>query len=188
MTAALAGRAALVTGAAGDIGRAIAIALAEAGADVAAHDREHSASLAGVAAEIAALGRKAITVAGDVRDAAAVQAFVGEAIGGLGRLDILVNNAGIMTEVPLLELGLAEWRETLDTNLTGCFLCSRAVVPHMIARKAGAIVNIASQLAYRGGSPSAIRAPESVQWSALIQEFVDAVRAATFSEASLVMA
>jgi len=151
MTPALVGRAALVTGAAGDIGRAIAVALAAAGADLAVHDREHGASLAAVAAEIEDLGRRATVVTGDVRDADAVRAFVDTAIGYFGKLDILVNNAGVMTEVPLLALGLAEWKETIDTNLTGCFLCSQAVAGHMIGRKAGAIINIASQLAYRGG-------------------------------------
>ena len=147
----LANRTALVTGAAGDIGRAIAVALAAAGADVALHDRAEGAALSGAVDAVAALGRRAVAVAGDVRDAGAVRAFVDRAIAGLGQLDILVNNAGIMTEVPLLDLGLAEWQATLDTNLTGCFLCSQAVAAHMIGRKSGAIVNIASQLAYRGG-------------------------------------
>jgi 3-oxoacyl-[acyl-carrier protein] reductase len=76
---------------------------------------------------------------------------VASAAAGLGRLDIVVNNAGIMTETPLLDLSVEEWRRTLDVNLTGCFLVTRAAVPHLTAAGGGAVVNIASQLAYRGG-------------------------------------
>src|SRR3954469_23955169 len=94
----LVGRTALVTGAAGDIGRAIAVALAAAGADLALHDREEGAALSAAVDTVAALGRRAVAVAGDVRDAGAVGAFVDRAIAHLGWLDILVNNAGIMTE------------------------------------------------------------------------------------------
>jgi 3-oxoacyl-[acyl-carrier protein] reductase len=151
MTATLANRTALVTGAAGDIGRAIAGALAEAGADVAVHDRRAGSSLSAVAADVQAYGRRAVAVAGDVRDPEAVAAFVDKAIAALGKLDILVNNAGVMTEIPMLDLSLDDWRETIDTNLTGYFLCTRAVARHMIGRRSGSIINIASQLAYRGG-------------------------------------
>ena len=147
----LKGRVALVTGAAGDIGRAIAVALAAAGADVALHDRETGPSLSATAATVEALGRSAVSVTGDVRDAEAVTAFVQAAIAHFGKLDILVNNAGVMTEIPMRSLGLDDWRETIETNLTGCFLCTRAASEHMIARKTGSIINIASQLAYRGG-------------------------------------
>jgi 3-oxoacyl-[acyl-carrier protein] reductase len=70
----------------------------------------------------------------------------------LGWIDILVNNAGIMTEIPLLHLTLEDWSDTLDINLTGYFLCLREVARQMVSRRTGSIVNIASQLAYRGGS------------------------------------
>jgi 3-oxoacyl-[acyl-carrier protein] reductase len=148
----LLGKTALVTGAAGDIGRAISIALAEAGADVALHDRELSARLSAAAHETAERGRQTFTVAGDVRDPDTVNTFVQATIAHFGRLDILVNNAGVMTEVPMLSLSLDEWRETIDINLTGYFLCCRAAAEHMIGRRTGSIINIASQLAYRGGA------------------------------------
>jgi 3-oxoacyl-[acyl-carrier protein] reductase len=90
-------------------------------------------------------------VAGEVRYEDAVAAFVAQAIGSLGQVDILVNNAGIMTEIPMLRLPLKDWRETLDINLTGYFLCTQEAAKHMVSRRTGSIVNIASQLAYRGG-------------------------------------
>jgi 3-oxoacyl-[acyl-carrier protein] reductase len=151
MKLALEGRIALVTGAAGGIGRAIALALAEAGADVALHDRERSPSLSAAAAAVEALGRCAISVIGDVRDMDAVTIFVQETVTHFGKLDILVNNAGVMTEISMRCLDVDVWRETIESNLTGCFLCTRAAAEHMIARKTGSIINIASQLAYRGG-------------------------------------
>lgn len=148
----LAGRTALVTGAAGGIGSAISVALAEAGADVAVHDREQGEALAAVAETVTQLGQRAVTVVGDVRDPHGVADFVSSAIAAFGQLDILVNNAGIMTEVPLLAMSLQEWQRTIDVNLTGYFLCAQAVAKHMVARKSGAIINIASQLGYRGGA------------------------------------
>ena len=151
MAGVLNGKTALVTGAAGGIGQAIASALAEAGADVAAHDIELSPNLSSVAAEIECMGRRAVAVAGDVRDQSAVTSFVAQAISALGRINILVNNAGVMTEIPLLSLTLEDWRDTLDINLTGYFLCTREVARHMVSRRTGSIVNVASQLAYRGG-------------------------------------
>jgi 3-oxoacyl-[acyl-carrier protein] reductase len=151
MSGSLQSKIALVTGAGGGIGQAIARALAAAGADVAIHDREMSPALAAGAVEIEQFGRRAVAVAGDVRDENGVAAFVAQAIDALGRIDILVNNAGVMTEIPLLHMTLEDWRQTLDINLTGYFLCLREVAKHMAARRTGSIVNVASQLAYRGG-------------------------------------
>jgi 3-oxoacyl-[acyl-carrier protein] reductase len=148
----LVGRVALVTGAAGDIGAAIARALASAGANVAVHDRELSSGLTATAAAVGEMGREVAVVIGDVRDEAAVTTFIAQAIEQLGTVDILVNNAGVMTEIPLLDLTLEEWQRTIDTNLTGYFLCTRSVARHMVARRTGTIVNIASQLGYRGGA------------------------------------
>jgi len=145
------GKMALVTGAAGDIGHAIALALATAGADLALHDLTEDERLTDLAREVRSLGRRVCIATGDVRDPDAARVFVHSAIEGLGGLDILVNNAGIMTETPMLELSFEEWRATIDVNLTGCFLCTKAVAPGMIERGGGSIINIASQLAYRGG-------------------------------------
>ena len=151
MISGLDGRKALVTGAAGDIGRAIALALARAGADLALHDRVVDQRLSDVAADARAIGRRAVVVTGDVRDPHAVDDFVLQAIDGLGGLDILVNNAGIMTEMPMLDLTIEAWRDMIDTNLTGYFLCTKAIAVHLIEKKSGVVINIASQLAYRGG-------------------------------------
>jgi 3-oxoacyl-[acyl-carrier protein] reductase len=151
MISGLVGKRALVTGAAGDIGRAIALALAEAGADLALHDKSEASRLPATAASVHGMGRRAVIVLGDVRDPVAVSTFVGKAVEGLGGLDILVNNAGIMTEIPMLELSVEAWRDTIDTNLTGYFLCTKAVAPYLMEQGAGSIINIASQLAYRGG-------------------------------------
>jgi 3-oxoacyl-[acyl-carrier protein] reductase len=140
---------ALVTGAAGGIGQAIAWTLAETGADIAAHDRDITASLSSLVTKIERLGRRAVALSGDVRDQTAVGAFVAQAIGVLGWIDFLVNNAGIMTEIPLLHLTLEDSSDTLDINLTGYFPCLREVARHMVSRRTGSIVNIASQ---RGGS------------------------------------
>src|SRR5258708_1589730 len=109
----LAGRVALVTGAAGDIGAAIARALASAGANVAVHDLELSRGL--TAAAVGEMGREAAVVIGDVRDEAAVATFIAQTIEQLGAVDILVNNAGVMTEIPLLDLSLEECQWTIDT-------------------------------------------------------------------------
>ena len=152
MRLALEGRTALVTGAAGKIGHAISKALAEAGADVAVHDRKQNDALSAAAKGVELLGRRSVCVEGDVRDEDAVVRFMQDAIASLGKLDILVNNAGVMTETPLLSLSLNAWKETIDINLTGCFLCSKAAAEHMIGRETGSIINIASQLAYRGGA------------------------------------
>jgi 3(or 17)beta-hydroxysteroid dehydrogenase len=149
MLLALTGRAALVTGAAGDIGRAIAVALAAAGADLAVHDRERGASLAAVAAEIEGLGRRATVVTGDVRDGDAVRAFVDAAIGHFGKLDILVNNAGLFLGKDIEAASLAEWERLCAVNLTGVFLGTKLCLPAL--REAAqqsphgsAIVNLAS--------------------------------------------
>ena len=111
MSGSLQSKIALVTGAGGGIGQAIAKALAAAGADVAIHDREMSPALAAGAVEIEQFGRRAVAVAGDVRDENGVAAFVAQAIDALGRIDILVNNAGVMTEIPLLHMTLEDWRQ-----------------------------------------------------------------------------
>jgi 3-oxoacyl-[acyl-carrier protein] reductase len=127
MSGSLQSKMALVTGAGGGIGQAIARALAAAGADVAIHDREMSPALAAEAVEIEQFGRRAGAVAGDVRDENGVAAFVAQAMDALGRIDILVNNAGVMTEIPLLHMTLEDWRRlSTSTSPDTSFACARS--------------------------------------------------------------
>jgi 3-oxoacyl-[acyl-carrier protein] reductase len=130
---ALLGRTALVVGGGSGIGRAIVEAFAAAGADVVAADRKNA------------------QVPIDVTDEESVRTAVAEASAGLGRIDVLVNSAGILTESPLVEMDLATWSETLAVDLTGVFLCCRHVVPGMVERGFGRVINIASQLGIKGG-------------------------------------
>ncbi|MFI2703222.1 SDR family oxidoreductase [Cellulosimicrobium composti] len=143
-------RTALVTGASRGIGRAIAVGLAAAGLDVALLARDAD-RLAGVAAEIAALGERdgaagrAVVVTADVTDAGAVAAAVRAAEDALGGVDLLVNNAGrVDAEVPLWEADPDEWWAIVETNVRGPFLLARAVVPGMLARGGGRVVDLNS--------------------------------------------
>lgn len=140
---------ALVTGGARGIGRAIALALAREGADVAVLDlRKADAEKA--AAEIAELGVKSFAVAADVGDEAAVKAAIGETMSAFGRIDILVNNAGIDTTAKVVDMSTEMWDQMMRINLRSIFLCSRAVLPSMLERKYGRIINLSSQLAHKG--------------------------------------
>jgi len=146
----LSGKVALVTGAQQGIGRAIAVALAGEGADVAVNFLDDRAAGEGVAGLVRGLGRKAIAVEGDVariRDVEAMVAAVGSA---LGPPDILVNNAGVFPRSEFLELAEREWDHVLGVNLKGSFLCAQATARAMVAAgRPGAIVNISSS-AIRG--------------------------------------
>lgn len=146
----LSDRVALVTGAGQGIGRAIVLELTRAGAHVVAAGRR-LAPLQAVAAEARALGRRALAVACDVRDAAQVDAVVAETMREFGRIDLLVNNAGYRIRAPLADLPRDEWDAMIGTNLTGVFLCCQAVGRVMIRQRAGKIVNITS-VAGRTGS------------------------------------
>ena len=146
----LEGHVAIVTGAATGLGRGIALLYAAEGADVAVLDR-NGVGAEQVAAAIRDLGRKALAVQVDVGDEAGVKSGIARAIAVLGPPDILVNNAGIAT-VPLLEdMETAMWDEMIRINLSSLFYCTRAVLPHMRARRYGRIINISSQLAHKGG-------------------------------------
>jgi NAD(P)-dependent dehydrogenase (short-subunit alcohol dehydrogenase family) len=145
----LAGKAAVVTGASRGLGRAIAVALAEAGADVALaarskHDLEETARL------VERAGRRAVVVPVDVASYAEVEALMGRTVRELGRLDVLVNNAGVARVAPLAEMTSEDWRFMLDVNLTGVFNGCRAAAPHLIAQKSGKVINVASVLGQVG--------------------------------------
>jgi 3-oxoacyl-[acyl-carrier protein] reductase len=148
----LAGRSALVTGGGRGLGRAIAVALADAGADVWISYRESAAAAQSVVDEITARGRRAGAFQADVREEAGAQGLVAATLAAAGQIDILVNNAGILNEVPLVEMTTAIWDDTSATNLRSVFLCTREVLPGMVARQSGSIIYVASQLGLKGGA------------------------------------
>ena len=148
----LTGRIALVTGGARGIGRAVALALAEAGADVAVNYATRAAGADAVAGAIRKLGRRASTVRADVSDAAAVTAMLESVARELGRPDVLINNAGIALRRGLDDLTEAEFDRTIAVNLKSAFLCTQAVLPAMRARRWGRIVNISSGAARGAGA------------------------------------
>ena len=139
----LAGRAAIVTGGGQGIGREIALELARAGADVAVNYHVEPERADATVADLAALGVRAIAVAGDVGRAADAARMMDAVLAHFGRLDILVNNAGIQTWTPFLDVTEDEWDRVIRTNLKGCFLCSQAAARHMRGA-GGVIVNIGS--------------------------------------------
>lgn len=176
MKISLDGKTALVTGAASGIGRAIAIALAQAGATLIVNHFQRAAEAEQVAAEILASGGRAIVAEADVTDAIQVQRMVG-ACGGIG---ILVNNAGVILEKPFLDITEAEWDHVLNTDMKSVFQCCRAVLPGMLARGSGVIVNIASDLGYLGRSQyasyCAAKAGVIGLTRSLAREFAPAIR------------
>ena len=147
----LSSRVALVTGASRGIGRAIALALAEAGADVAVNYRSRAADADMVRDRIRALGRRSVAIAADVSVAADVQRLVGEVRAALGPVDLLVNNAGIARQQRLDEITEADWDEIIDGNLKSCFLVTQAVLEDMRSRGFGRIINLSSVAAQIGG-------------------------------------
>lgn len=151
----LGGKVAIVTGAGRNIGRAIALALAEAGAWIVVNARSNRAEADAVAYEIAARGGKALVHIGDVADAVAVQAMADATIKQLGHLDILVNNAALRREKPFAEMSYAEWREIMDVTLDGTFHCVKACLPALRKSGAGTIVNIGGLSAHTGAKDRA---------------------------------
>ena len=147
--AAFSNRAALVTGASRGIGRAIALALAASGAAVAVNCRERLVDALDVVAEIQAAGGRAIAVGADVSDGAAVAAMVDRVCAELGPIDVLVNNAGIAIIRGIDDLTEDEFDTTIAVNLNSAFLCTKAVLPAMIARKSGSIICMTSIAAKR---------------------------------------
>jgi NAD(P)-dependent dehydrogenase (short-subunit alcohol dehydrogenase family) len=143
-TFSLAGKTALVTGAGRGLGRAIALALADAGADVALGLRDAGAD-GGLVREIEAMGRRALPLQMDVLDLPQAYAAIDAAIGALGKIDILVNNVGGGTEGPVENFTEDEFDWTIDLTVKSTFFVSQYVGRHMIGRKSGAIVNMGSQ-------------------------------------------
>jgi 3-oxoacyl-[acyl-carrier protein] reductase len=146
------GQVAVVTGAGRGIGRGIACGLAAAGAHVVVVDRPVDERAHETVASIARAGGRATAIAADVTDEAATQRMVEEAIAAVGQIDVLVNNAGVSDHVPFAEMTVAAWDRIMAVNLRGVFLCTRYVVPHMVERGSGKIINIASQLGQIGGA------------------------------------
>ena len=146
----LAGKIAVVTGAGRNIGRAIALSLAEGGASIVVNARSNRAEADAVAHEVEAAGGKALVHIGDVADASAVQAMADAAIKKFGRIDILVNNAALRRERPFAEMNYAAWREILDVTLDGTFHCVKACLPALRQSGAGTIVNIGGLSAHTG--------------------------------------
>ena len=132
----LAGRIAFVTGAARNIGRHIAVALAKGGADVAVHTKSSVAEAEETARLVRAEGARAVVVTGDVGTPAEIEAAVAKAVEALGGLDILVNNAALRREGRIETIDYAAWREIMAATLDGAFLAARAAMPHIIARAA----------------------------------------------------
>jgi 3-oxoacyl-[acyl-carrier protein] reductase len=149
------GKVAIVTGAGRNIGRAIALALADDGASVLVNARSNRAEAEAVAAEIEARGCKALVHIGDVADAAVVQAMANAALTYFGRLDILVNNAALRREKPFAEMSYAEWREIMDVTLDGAFHCVKACLAALRDSGAGTIVNIGGLSAHTGAKDRA---------------------------------
>jgi NAD(P)-dependent dehydrogenase (short-subunit alcohol dehydrogenase family) len=148
VTPSLAGKTAIVTGGRRGIGRAIALALAEAGADVSLGDRVvDDGELDRVAQEIKKLGRRALTLQADITRKADVDSLVQKTLADFGTIDILVNNAAMNIMSPLLELNEEGWDRVIDTDLKGYYLCSQAAGRVMVKQKRGNIVNIASTAA-----------------------------------------
>jgi NAD(P)-dependent dehydrogenase (short-subunit alcohol dehydrogenase family) len=139
----LEGKTAVVTGGTSGIGRAIAIGLAEAGADVVATGRRRQ-QVEEAATEIEAHGRKSLRQASDVNDRASLEKLLAATLEKFGKVDILVNCAGIIKRTPTLDVGEEEWANILNTNLTGTLRASQVFGRHMIERGQGRIINIAS--------------------------------------------
>jgi 3-oxoacyl-[acyl-carrier protein] reductase len=146
----LRGKVAIVTGAGRNIGRAIALALADSGASVLVNARSNRAEAEAVAREVEAAGSKALVHIGDVADPKSVQAMADAALKHFGRLDILVNNAALRREKSFAEMSYAEWREIMDVTLDGTFHCVKACLPALKKSGVGTIVNIGGLSAHTG--------------------------------------
>lgn len=148
----LSGRVAVVTGSGRNIGRAIALSLANAGAAVVVNARSSTAEAEAVVDEIRRAGGNAAATLADVSDPKAVETLINAAVGAFGRLDVLVNNAAVRKETDFADLHYQEWREILSTILDSAYLCSHAALPHLRASGSGAIVNIGGLSSFTGAT------------------------------------
>jgi NAD(P)-dependent dehydrogenase (short-subunit alcohol dehydrogenase family) len=147
----LMGKTALITGAQQGIGRGIALAFAEAGADVAVNWLDDEAAARGVAISVTGHNRRAMTIQADMAKLGEVREMVGAVVAEFGGIDILVNNAGVFPRVDFLTMTEADWDFVHDVNLKGAVFCAQAAARAMVAAGApGAIVNITSGAAFRG--------------------------------------
>jgi 3-oxoacyl-[acyl-carrier protein] reductase len=157
----LEGRVALVTGASRGIGREIAVRLASEGASVVVNHRDSAADAEETKEAVLAGGGRAVVVQADVSSEGDVERLYREAVENFERVDVLVNNASILRTAPFLDMTHGEWERVMSVNVGSYFLCARAVLPSMIERRAGAIVNIASGAGLHGGpgpAPSVVYA------------------------------
>jgi 3-oxoacyl-[acyl-carrier protein] reductase len=156
------------------------VALAAAGARVAVNHMSRAAAARQVVKIIAAAGASAIEVEADVTKAAKVERMVAKVRDALGPIDILVNNAGVLLEKPFLETTEEDWDFVLDTDLKGIYLCSRAVLPGMVERNTGVVINVASELGVIGrahyGAYCAAKAGVIGLTRAMAREFAPAIR------------
>ena len=152
----LTGKTALVTGGSRGLGRAIALALAGQGADVAVNYRGNAEAADAIVAEISAMGRRAIAIQGDTSSGReSCEAIVKAALDGLGSIDILVNNAGITRDNLLMRMDADEWDAVIDTNLSGPFWMTRAIARPMMKARAGRIINMSSAAGRMGNAGQA---------------------------------
>jgi 3-oxoacyl-[acyl-carrier protein] reductase len=152
----LSGKTALVTGGSRGLGRAIALAFAGQGADVAINYRGNATAAEEVAAKVTAMGHRALTIQGDTSEGRdACEAIVKTALDGLGSIDILVNNAGITRDNLLMRMDAEEWDAVIQTNLSGPFWMTRAVARPMLKARSGRIINMSSAAGRMGNAGQA---------------------------------
>ena len=144
----LEGKVVLVTGARQGLGKSISIGMAEAGADLVICDRvTDDGKLDETAKEIENLGRKALSMGGDITIEEDVNAITDKALEKFGKIDVLVNNAGVTAQDSFLDLPYRRWRLILSVNLDGTYLCTKVVLPHMVEKGSGMVINVSSILA-----------------------------------------
>jgi 3-oxoacyl-[acyl-carrier protein] reductase len=144
----LEGKAVLVTGARQGLGKSISLGMAEQGADLIICDRvTDDGGLDETAKEIEGLGRKTLKMGGDITIEEDVNAIVDKALEKFGKIDVLVNNAGVTAQDSFLDLPYRRWRLILSVNLDGTYLCTKVVLPHMVEKKSGMVINVSSILA-----------------------------------------